>query len=221
MIKELDDYLGIIQEKYPKISKDELKRVIEHGFSSFHLLAKSGADVVLGNHNYTAFCGKMFFDDYKRVRYNNIKHRIKLRLKYKYAQEVYNGAYYFGLTEAEWEFYKTQITSKRRSKIKFRDLKLYKIQEECYLDRSRTHFFKLYYPIDVGWTFLKSEITTRNFEYIAYRDVKNKIIKLMPPCFSKSSINFIWCSWIFIIGKVFTAHSFASKQMGIPWTVPM
>lgn len=178
MIKELDDYLGIMQEKYPKISKDELKRVIEHGFSSFHLLAKSGADVVLGNHNYTAFCGKMFFDDYKRVRYNNIKHRIKLRLKYKYAQEVYNGAYYFGLTEAEWEFYKTQITSKRRSKIKFRDLKLYKIQEECYLDRSRTHFFKLYYPIDVGWTFLKSEITTRNFEYIAYRDVKNKIIMI-------------------------------------------
>lgn len=60
MIKELDDYLGIIQEKYPKISKDELKRVIEHGFSSFHLLAKSGADVVLGNHNYTAFVERCF-----------------------------------------------------------------------------------------------------------------------------------------------------------------
>jgi hypothetical protein len=57
-------------------------------------------------------------------------------------------------------------------------LKLYKIQEECFLDKSRTHFFKLYYPIDVGWTFLKSEITTRNFEYIAYRDAKNKIIMI-------------------------------------------
>lgn len=57
-------------------------------------------------------------------------------------------------------------------------MKLYKIQEECFLDKSRTHFFKLYYPIDVGWTFLKSEITTRNFEYIAYRDVKNKIIMI-------------------------------------------
>lgn len=178
MVKELDDYLDALENKYPHISRQELKRVLEHGFYTFYMLSKKGADIQVHNEKYTAYCGKMFIDNYKRALYNNVKTRIKLRLKHKYAQEIYNGVYYFGLTEAEWEFYQTQITSKRRAKIKFRNLKLYKIQEECFLDKSRTHFFKLYYPIDVGWTFLESEITTRNFEYIAYRDVKNKIIMI-------------------------------------------
>lgn len=178
MVKDLDDYLDTLENKYPHISRQELKRVLEHGFHTFYMLSKKGADIQVHNEKYTAYCGKMFIDNYKRALYNNVKTRIKLRLKYKYAHEVYDGAYYFGLNDAEWEFYQSQITSKRRNKIKFVNLKLYKIQEECFLDKSRTHFFKLYYPIDVGWTFLKNEITTRNFEYIAYRDIKGKIVMI-------------------------------------------
>ena len=176
MIKELDDYLDIMQEKYPKISRSELKRIIEHGFNIYTALQKKGADVVVGNHRFTAYCGKMFLDDVKRAYYNTIKHRIKLRLQHRYNQEIYNGEYYFGLTEAEFNYYQSQIKSKRRSKIHFRNIQLYKIKEECFLEKSKKHFFKLYYPIDVGWSFNLSEISTRNFEYFAKRDTQNKIV---------------------------------------------
>lgn len=178
MIKELGDYLDILENKYPHISRYELKRVLEHGFHTFYTLNKKGADLQIHNKDYTAYCGKMFIDNHKRALYNNIKTRIKLRLKYKYIQEEYNGIYYFGLSEAEWEFYQSQITSKRRNKIKFTNLKLYKIKEECFLDKSKKHFFILYYPIDVGWLFTEETITTRNFKHFADRDVKGKIVTI-------------------------------------------
>lgn len=40
MIKELDDYLDILENKYPHISRYELKRVLEHGFHTFYTLNK-------------------------------------------------------------------------------------------------------------------------------------------------------------------------------------
>lgn len=176
LIKDLDDYVDEISEKYPHISKYEIKRVLEYGFTTFYMLNKKGADVLIRNRSFSAYCGKMFLDDYKRAFYNNIKKRIKLRLLYRFSQEIYSGSYYFGLTNAEWDFYQSQIKNKRRSKIKFKDLLLYKIKEESFIDKSKTHFFEIYYPIDVGWRFIKNEITTRNFRYIGYRDAKGKIV---------------------------------------------
>lgn len=101
MIKELDDYLDTLKNKYPHISREELKRVLEHGFYTFHLLNKCGADIEVHNGKYTAYCGRMYLDNHTRALYNSAKARKKLRLKYKYAQETYNGAYYFGLTDDE------------------------------------------------------------------------------------------------------------------------
>ena len=58
------------------------------------------------------------------------------------------------------------------------NLKLYKIKEECFLDKSKKHFFMLYYPIDVGWMFTEDEITTRSFKYFATRDAKGQIVTI-------------------------------------------
>ena len=41
-------------------------------------------------------------------------------------------------------------------------------------------------------------------------------MKAIPPWASNSFMNAIWCGWIFWSGNVLTAHSFASKQTGIP-----
>lgn len=176
MIKDINDYLPKLQEKYPKISLTELKKILEYGFNNYFYLTNKGADIQIGSRVYTAFCGKMFLDDYKRVLYNNAKRRIKLRLQYRYADEIYDGKYYFGLSEAEYDFFKSQIKSKRRSKIAFYNLKLHKIKEECYLDKSKVYFFELHYPVDVGWCFILDEIKTRNFKYFAKRNDKGQII---------------------------------------------
>lgn len=179
MVKEIDDYLDTLEEKYPHITRDELKKVLEYGFYTFYMLNKKGGDIQIRNPKYVSYCGKMFLDGHKRSLYNSHKERVKLRMKYEYAKETYNGVYYFGLTDEEWELYKSKILSKKHNKkITFKDLKLYKIKEECFLGKDRRYFFALNYPIDVGWFFIKEKITTSNFKYIAFKDTNNKIITL-------------------------------------------
>lgn len=178
MIKELDDYLDILQNKYPHISRYELKRVLEHGFYTFYILNRKGADVHVHNNRFTALCGRMFIDDRIRYLYNCFRKKRKLHLTYNYAQEKYDGAYYFGLSDEEWDRYKKKIMSPQKKKIKFTNLKLYKIKDECYIDKTKTHFLMAYYPIDVGWSFTEEELTTKDFKYFAYRDAKGQIVTI-------------------------------------------
>lgn len=176
MIKEIGDYLDILKSKYPHISYQDLKRILEYGFYTFYMLNKKGADVQVSNRKYTAYCGRMFLNDNIRSLYNITKAKRKLRLLYKYSQEAYDGIYYFGLNDEEWEQYQSQIVSKKQNKVKFLNLKLYKIKEECFLDKSKTHFFMINYPIDIGWSFKKDELITKKFKHFADRDAKGKIV---------------------------------------------
>lgn len=106
-----------------------------------------------------------------------LKHKIKLRLTYKYAQRVYDGLYYFGINDYYYtKHFRPQFRSGRRNKIKFKNVKLYKIKEEAFLTKKHTHFFMMYYPLDVGWSFFEKEVITRNYKEIAYRDKNGKIV---------------------------------------------
>lgn len=176
MIKSVDDYLDALEAKYPHIPKAELKRVIEQGFWTFYKLNRLGADIQISNYKGTAYCGRMYTDNYRRAKYNNIKYKNKLRLLYSYAREQYDGTYYFGLNEEEWELYNTQLKSKKQRNIKFTNIALYKLKDECFIDKSKKYFFALDYPIDVGWWFKKDEIIPKSFKYIAYRDDSNQIV---------------------------------------------
>lgn len=178
MIKELDDYLDIIAEKYPHIPQKELKQVLEHGFNSFLLLNKNQADVQISDWRYWAYCGRRYKNHKARLFYNSLKARRKYRLLYKYANEKYDGSYYFGLTDEEWDTYKDKIFSKHRKKVEFNNVILYKIKEECFLFKPNKYFIKTHYPIDMGWFFKKDKLISTDFEYFAYRDEKNKIINI-------------------------------------------
>lgn len=49
LIKDLDDYLDVMQEKYPGVKREELKKVIQHGFLTLHAMTRKGIDIVSGN----------------------------------------------------------------------------------------------------------------------------------------------------------------------------
>ena len=91
MVTTIDDYIDKVAKRFPSISREDIKRVLELGFTKFHSLTKSGADILIKHHRYTAYCGKSFIDDSKRAVYNYSKRSRKLRLEYNYALTDFDG----------------------------------------------------------------------------------------------------------------------------------
>ena len=102
------------------------------------------------------------------------KYRIKLRLTYNYTLQEYDGLYYFGLDDEEYKL--VQKYKYTKLKTPFRNICLFKIKEECFLKKSKTHFFKVYRPFDMGFCVLEEKLNTNSYKEIAYRDSNGKIV---------------------------------------------
>ena len=127
---------------------------------------------------FTMYIGKIFNDKLKFFNYRILKESIKLRIKYKRAKTQWDGYYYFGLSDEEFEQYLTNFREfgqgnkskgARRRKITFPKIKCYKLLEECKIHPINKHIFKLKYPEDVGFTFWKENYATYNAQYILRR----------------------------------------------------
>lgn len=175
MIKELDDYVDKVKEKYPSVPRDELYSILQHGFVKLFELNRFGSDVQIENHRYSAYFGHQQVDSLSKAKYQHQIKCKKLRLQHSYTLKDFDGKYYCGLTEEQYEIYKKQRSYK---KFKSEGLKFYKIKDECFMYKKYKYFFILYFPVDLGWTFEKDSVNKENFEYFAYRDEKNKIIEI-------------------------------------------
>ncbi len=176
-IREIGDYYDKVQEKFPDINKKEIEKILNYGMRSFYMHNLYGADVLLKSRYFTLYSGKIFDSNLVFYKYWRLKNKIKLRIKYKRNKERYNGEYYFGMTDKEFENYNSQFSSRgrRRQKVKLEHVYAYKILEECILDRAKKHFFLIKYPEDMGFTWYRKEAETRNIQYIYKRNSKNQI----------------------------------------------
>lgn len=173
MVKEFDEYVDIISERYPSVPKKDLYKILQHGFVKLFEINRLGSDVYISNTNYSALFGKKFKDHKARTKHQRFMQVKKLHMQYNYKLTDFDGKYYFGVNEEQFKLLKRGQGNVAASGIKF-----FKIKEECFMNKHNTHFFILYYPIDLGWKFTKDKINKRNFEYFAYRDDNNKIVEI-------------------------------------------
>ena len=176
-IKNYTDYIDQVREKFPTLSKGEINTVLKYGFRMFASLNMSGLDTFHRNFNFVAYVGKFFNDGLTFYHYWRLKYKKKLRYLYRKKKTIYDGYYYFGLTEKEYQAYLAQINTKgnRRQKFYFPYVYGYKIKEEAFLDRYRRYFFKVSFPVDVGWILYKEKWAARNVTLIATRDDEGNI----------------------------------------------
>lgn len=87
---------------------------------------------------------------------------------------MWNGLYYFGLTEEEYQKYIPKDKSGRiKNKIKFTDIWLYKICEEWFNDRKIRYVYSVPIKEEQGLTIHLDELETRNISLVAKRDKQN------------------------------------------------
>lgn len=172
----VEKYYDKIQERFPGLTKKQIDRILKFGLRSYYNHNLYGGDVLNKSPQFTMYTGKLFCDNLVFYKYWLLKNKIKLRIKYKRSKTRYDGFYYFGLSESEFENYKKQFgKTRRRKKFTFERIYAFKIKEECLLNNRYKHIFKLKYPVDVGFVLKLNNYTTRNFEYIFKRNKDNKI----------------------------------------------
>ena len=103
----VDDYIDKVAEKYDKIPKDIIRKVIEFGFRSYYRINLMGGDVLLKSPYFTAYTGKLYNPKlrYHFGKYRKIKKRIKYRIQYARKRTKYSGFYYFGMNEEQYKTY--------------------------------------------------------------------------------------------------------------------
>lgn len=144
-IIHIEKYYDKIKERYPELSEKQIERIVNRGLRAFFMVNDKGGDVLLKSPAFTAYTGKMFIFNEARYKYWYYKKKIKLRFIYRWKKTQYSGYSYFGLNEHDYKLYKNKIgkSGRRRKKIKFENIRLYKIPDECFLNRGLKYFFKV------------------------------------------------------------------------------
>lgn len=172
-VRKVEDYIDKVAEKYDKIPKDVIKKVIDFGLRAYYRINSMGGDVLLKSPYFTAYTGKLFHPDkaYDFGKYRQTKLMIKNRIQYVRKNKKYSGYYYFGMTEEQYAKYKEYLgkTGRRREKVKFEKLYIYKLFEEVFNIQYFTRFFRVEISEEGYFKEWKDELTVKNFDYIGKR----------------------------------------------------
>lgn len=176
-VKTINDYYEQLYERFPEVDPKDIKRIVQFGWKSLYLHNSYGGDVVLHQNDTPFWCyiGFLRKNSLKFMPYYIRKLIIKLRVLYKRYKTPFDGYYYFGLSEKQYEEQYLPYVHKRGRKRKwftFHKINLYKILDECKLKGyGFKYFFRTAYPDFIGYRQYREELTTNSVELIEVREI--------------------------------------------------
>lgn len=170
-IKYVKDYVDEVHKKFPELKREEINKILLHGFKSYFSLNNFGGDVLFKDDKnkflmYTGFLYKNYELYYK---YSLFKQAVKLRVFDRWAKNQWDGYYYFGMTDEMYKFYESQ--EDEEVKI-YENIMLFRLLDELKTYNQYKHYFKVKYPEYKGYKFFLENYETSNAEYI-YRRSSN------------------------------------------------
>ena len=167
-ITNVNDYVDSVHEKFPELTKEEVKKILVYGWKQVIQYVSAGNDFSIITPKLFFFVGKIpnsalsVFKTYK-------KHLArKIAYMFRRTKSEWDGYYYFARSEKQYKDYLMQ--SKKKIKV-FKDVFLYKLLDEVKIEYSnmpyifrlkedKTGWLRKYYP----------EIKTKNAELIIHRE---------------------------------------------------
>lgn len=156
IIKTVNDYLPLIQEKFPSLTESEIRKILKFGFRIYGYVNKRGADVLIKADNtkeekIIAMTGNLTFNSLKHYIHGLLAWRIKERILYSFRNTEWNGYYYFGIMDEKHDILLNQLNNKRKRIVQLDNVFCYKVLNEIYHDHAVDHIYRLDYPVDVGY----------------------------------------------------------------------
>lgn len=164
----IKDYVDAVHEKFPELTKDEVKRILTYGWKMILQYACGGNDIAIRTNTEFVFIGRIPTNALKAFHryYEQLAKRI--RFLFKKTRSEWDGYYYFTRSERQYQDYLSQ--SRKKHKV-FKDVFLYKLLEEIKVDRpSNQYIFRLDEPKMSRMKKYYPELRTKNAELIIVRD---------------------------------------------------
>lgn len=165
-IKYTKDYLDEVHAKFPDLDKQEINKILLHGFKMFYALNNFGADILLKdlqNLKFWMLTGRLYnrFDLY--YKYSLIKYAIKYRIQSRRRKEQWDGYYYFGMTDEMYRFYESQEDSNEKI---LENIMLFRLMDELKTHNQYKYYFKIPYPEYKGYKFFLENYETSDIEQL-------------------------------------------------------
>lgn len=167
-IKKVNDYVEEVHKLYPEIPEEEIKRILVYGWKMILQYVSFGNDVSILSNKFFFFIGRI--PSSALSAFHNYCYKLSKRIRYMFKRtgSKWDGYYYFARSEPQYIDYLNQ--SKKKYKI-FKNVKLYKILEECKVKEYFSPYIFRLNEDKTSWTVkFYSEIKTKNAELIIKRD---------------------------------------------------
>ena len=167
-ITKINDYVDAVHEKFPELTRDEVKRILVYVCKMILQYVRTGNDVSMMTNKEFMFIGTI--PSSGLAVFKNYCYKLSKRIAYMFqrTKSKWDGYYYFTRSESQYLDYLSQ--SRKKNKV-FKDVFLFKLLEELKVKESSAPYIFRLNEQKTGWmTKYYKEIKTQNAELIIVRD---------------------------------------------------
>ena len=147
-ITKINDYVDAVHEKFPELTREEVKRILVYGWKMILQYVRAGNDVSMMTNKEFMFIGTI--PSSGLAVFKNYCYKLSKRIAYMFqrTKSKWDGYYYFTRSESQYLDYLSQ--SRKKNKV-FKDVFLFKLLEELKVKESSAPYIFRLNEQKTGW----------------------------------------------------------------------